>query len=365
MKVLMTTDAVGGVWTYALDLCAALGGHDVEVVLAVLGPAPAASRRRAAARLRNVRLHVHPCRLEWMPDATSDVESSGEWLLSLAAAEGVDLVHLGGYAHAALPWGRPVVVVAHSCVCTWWRAVHGTEAPAEWSAYRARVARGLAAATRVVAPTQAFLADFRQAHRCDVPASVIPNGRDPRAVRGDPLGERLPAVLGCGRLWDEAKAMASLDRVAEWLPWPTYLAGDPVAPDGRRFAARGAHLLGPLQAGVLAGWLGRAAIYAHPAVYEPFGLAPLEAALGGCALVLGDLPSLREVWGDAAVYVPPRDADALRAALCDLIASPERRRDLALAARRRVARYAPAPMAAAYHDTYAALLGGAGRRAVA
>ncbi len=31
-----------------------------------------------------------------------------------------------------------------------------------------------------------------------------------------------------------------------------------------------------------------------PARYEPFGLSVLEAALSGCALVLGDIPSLRE-----------------------------------------------------------------------
>lgn len=365
MKVLMTTDAVGGVWTHALELCAALAAHDVEVVLAVLGPPPDAARRRAAARLSNVRLHVLPCRLEWMRDAAADVVASGDWLRRLAVAERVELVHLGGYAHAALDWGLPVLVVAHSCVCTWWRAVHGTDPPVEWDAYRERVTRGLAAAARVVAPTQAFLDELRAAHRFDGAAVVIANGRSAEAVRGIPAAERMPAVLGCGRLWDEAKAMAALDRAAEWLPWPTYLAGDTVGPDGRAFLARAAHLLGPLPPGVLSGWLGRSAIYAHPALYEPFGLAPLEAALGGCALVLGDLPSQREVWGDAAVYVPPRDEEALRGALCELIASPDRRRDLAHAARQRAARYGSAAMAAAYRDTYVALRGGAGERAVA
>jgi hypothetical protein len=55
--------------------------------------------------------------------------------------------------------------------------------------------------------------------------------------------------------------------------------------------------LGPLEASELAGWMHRAAIYALPARYEPFGLSALEAAQAGCALVLGDLSSLREVWG--------------------------------------------------------------------
>ena len=49
MKILMTADAVGGVWTYALDLAVGLAPRGVEVVLAVLGPAPSPRQRAAAA----------------------------------------------------------------------------------------------------------------------------------------------------------------------------------------------------------------------------------------------------------------------------------------------------------------------------
>ena len=54
MHVLMTTDAVGGVWTYSLTLARALGARGVGVTLAVVGPEPSAAqvaevhRRRAA-----------------------------------------------------------------------------------------------------------------------------------------------------------------------------------------------------------------------------------------------------------------------------------------------------------------------------
>ena len=53
----------------------------------------------------------------------------------------------------ALPWHAPVVVVAHSCVRSWWRAVKGEGAPERLEAYRAAVAAGLAAARMVIAPT--------------------------------------------------------------------------------------------------------------------------------------------------------------------------------------------------------------------
>src|SRR5262249_9167451 len=69
-RVLMTTDAVGGVWTYALALSRALGRAGVAVDLAVTGPPPGAGQRRAAAAIASVELHVCPNapRLEWMDE---------------------------------------------------------------------------------------------------------------------------------------------------------------------------------------------------------------------------------------------------------------------------------------------------------
>jgi glycosyltransferase involved in cell wall biosynthesis len=88
--------------------------------------------------------------------------------------------------------------------------------------------------------------------------------------------------------------------------------------------------------------------------YEPFGLAPLEAAARGCALLLSDVPSFREIWGDAARYC--RSAADLRAALLDLAAGAPPARQ---AARQRAARYTIARTAAAYARLYARL--GVGR----
>jgi glycosyltransferase involved in cell wall biosynthesis len=103
---------------------------------------------------------------------------------------------------------------------------------------------------------------------------------------------------------------------------------------------------------VLAAWAARAAIYALPARYEPFGLSIVEAALAGCALVIGDLDTLREIWGDAAAYVPPGDPDVLAATLKALIADPVRRRGLAAASRTRALALTPARMAQAYRTLY-------------
>jgi glycogen(starch) synthase len=114
-------------------------------------------------------------------------------------------------------------------------------------------------------------------------------------------------------------------------------------------------MLGRLASHELADWYSRAAIYALPARYEPFGLSALEAAHSGCALVLGDIPSLREIWGDAAVFVPPGDSQALEHAIRELIADPARRQAAADAAYEHAMRYTPRRMGDRYLDAYASV----------
>jgi glycogen(starch) synthase len=115
--------------------------------------------------------------------------------------------------------------------------------------------------------------------------------------------------------------------------------------------------LGRLSACEMAAWMGRAAIYALPARYEPFGLSILEAALAGCALVLGDIRSLREIWGDAAIYVPPDNRRALASAIETLIEDSESRQELATRAQSRGRELTPRRMANGYYTAYRDLVG--------
>jgi glycogen synthase len=354
-RVLMTADAVGGVWPYAVDLGRAYCARGVGVTLAVMGPEPTAAQR-ASARQAGLDVVHRPGRLEWMPDSWADVDLAGEWLLGLAARTRPDLVHLNGYAHAVLPWQVPAIVVAHSCVRTWWRAVHGSEAPAEWTIYTQRVRAGLHAAARVVAPSRAMLRGLREEYGRAFTGQVIPNGSSRLAGTGG-TPRKAPYVLASGRLWDEAKNIAAVCEVAASLPWPTCVAGDAVHPCGGRFDGRGAvRLLGHLSPAEMGRWLQRAAIFVSPARYEPFGLGVLEAAAAECALVLGDIPSLRENWEGAAVFVPPDDRAALQRAVTRLAADRVWRVRLATAARARARHFTVDAMAGRYLRLYRHLL---------
>src|SRR5690606_871916 len=101
-------------------------------------------------------------------------------------------------------------------------------------------------------------------------------------------------IITAGRLWDQAKNIAILEKAAGAIRWPILAAGDAENPNGGVAEFKNLHLLGQLSDMEIADRLARASIFALPARYEPFGLCALEAALAGCALVLGDIPSLRE-----------------------------------------------------------------------
>jgi glycosyltransferase involved in cell wall biosynthesis len=358
-RVLMTADAVGGVWDYALELTTALASRGVAVTLATMGPRPTSTQRAALRDLPNTTVVESDYSLEWMTDADGDVDAAGEWLLALARDCGAELVHLNGYAHAALPWPMPALVVAHSCVWSWWSAVHGGSPPAEWRAYHDRVRRGIAAASAIAAPSAAMLRALA-AHYGPCDGTVIPNGRCP--VRFRPAAKE-PFIFAAGRVWDPAKNLAALSAAASRVEWPIVVAGDTTGPDGAAHVPRGVTALGRIGPLEMRDRLGRASIYAMPAKYEPFGLSILEAALSGCALVVGDIPSLREHWDGAALFVAPGDRDALAAALAGLIADGPRRERWGRRARVRGMEFTATRMADAYERLYAGMRAGAARPA--
>lgn len=359
-RVLMTADAVGGVWQYALELGRGLCRGGTRVVLAVMGPEPTPDQVAAAATIEGLSLRHRPYRLEWMRGCERDLADAALWLADLEAEFAPDIVHINGYAHATGSWRAPGVVVCHSCVTTWWRAVHGCAAPADWQAYQERVGQGLRAADLLVAPTRAFLEDLLRTYGVGAASTVIHNGR------GAPFGlqaPKEPIVISCGRAWDTAKGIDSLAGIAQHLSWPVYLAGETRSPDGGSLLpTSGIGSLGRLEEDALAQWLARASVFALPARYEPFGLSVLEAALSGCALVLGDIATLKELWDGAALFVDPNDQATLEETLSRLIEDEAFRRAMAVRALRRAQRYRPETMVVGYLRAYQAAGGGEGQR---
>jgi len=352
LRVLMTTDTLGGVWTYTLELARALADR-AQISLATMG-APLTESQRAAVAELGIQVCESSFRLEWMDNAWNEVAAAGDWLLDLEARLRPHIVHLNGFSHGSLPWRAPTIIVGHSCVCSWWEAVHGRSAPPEWNTYRDTVAGGLRAASLIVAPTRAMRDTLDRLYGPLDDARVVYNGLD---AAGFAPAAKDPVILSVGQLWDQAKNVSKLAEIAYRLPWPVYVAGDCRSPDDRELKMQNVRALGRLDRSEIAGWMSRAAIYVLPARYEPFGLSVLEAAASGCALVVGDIPSLRELWADAAVYVAPDDTETLCDALELLINDKSARNASAQRAMKRAARFSLERMAGEYWDIYSELAG--------
>ena len=345
-RVLMTADTVGGVWTYAVDLVSELNKRGVEVALATMGPLPDRAQRQRVASMRNVELFESSYKLEWMEEPWEEVEEAGEWILELEILTHPDIVHLNSFVHGSLPWHAPVVITGHSCVYSWYEYVKKCEPPVTWEYYRSRVAEGLRSADFVVAPSLSMFRALQRHYGVSVSGGVIYNGR---SAEGFAPSCKEPFLFTAGRVWDQGKNIGLLEKCTPHLQWPLLVAGDCGSYD---MGAPNMELLGKISSAEIARYMSRASIFVLPSRYEPFGLSVLEAAISGCALVLGDIDSLREIWEDGALYVPSDDADSITGTLRELISHPSLRAQYAERAQERASQFTLNRMAEEYFRLY-------------
>jgi glycosyltransferase involved in cell wall biosynthesis len=208
---------------------------------------------------------------------------------------------------------------------SWNLTVRGAQLEGRWAEWYRRVVReGLAGADLLVAPSRWMLQSFERCYG-ELPNSrVIYNGRTPELFSGNP--EKQNYAASAGRLWDDGKHSSLLMELGS-PPLPILVAGA-MALEGEPASARPEQFVelrrealaaaepsvqcaGELSEIEMRELLAQASIYIATSKYEPFGLAPLEAALSRCAIVANDIPSLREVWEDAALYFRKDDARSL------------------------------------------------------
>jgi glycogen synthase len=318
MRVLMTTDTVGGVWTYTRELATSLLQRGCTVILISMGGLPDPAQRLWVEQTSghwplNFRYLLSDFKLEWMQDGGSCYEDSKSFLLQCTKAFEADFLHSNQFCYGALPLEIPKLVVAHSDVHSWAEACDvAALTPSPWlNAYDAVVGAGIEGADAIVAPTR-WMAD--QIARFYGPISeieVIANGRSLPGLRKSP---RQMQAVTCGRLWDKAKNVQLLGQFPP--PLPIKVAGDLLGPESSQYAEMPTVTsLGKLSEAELFQLFEESAIYIVTSCYEPFGLGAVEAALCGCAIVANDIPSMREVWGSNAIYFERNNAGSLRGVL--------------------------------------------------
>jgi glycosyltransferase involved in cell wall biosynthesis len=356
MHVLITTDTVGGIWTYTQELVKALIGRGNAVTLVSVGKLPKPDQTSWAQSFDELDYRPTDYRLEWMEVAQRDIEESRSYLEMVVREVKPDILHLNQYCYSDVAPGIPRIVVAHSDVVSWWVAVHGRE-PDEspwirW--YRETVTRGLDHADVVVAPSQWMLDQVWTYYTHARAGQVIYNGRDPDLFGGSSPKENF--VLTAGRLWDEGKQVALLVEGQQAVP--IHIAGSLEHPHransgSEKSASTNVHFIGEQSQEQMQQWFSRAGIYAATSCYEPFGLAPLEAALSQCALVANDTPTFHEIWEDTAMYFRRNDPGDLTALIRKLARDEGlRRRSGTRAYERACERYTTEKMVDQYERLY-------------
>lgn len=318
MKVLISTDNIGGVWTYTLNLAEGLRNRGVDVFIAVTGNVLTPEQQYM---IKSFSYEVIPTRQEWMSNPWEDIDKTIIRLNVLSRLVHPDVIHLNSFSYNSQEWKKPVIVVAHSCVLSWWNEVLNESPPSEWNRYIDKVSFGINNADIVVAPSYTMLNYVKKFYAPAV-ATVIYNGLNPEDYQ---TSEKENFVFSMGRLWDKAKNIRLIIDAAENIDSEIYIAGDR-ADEMNTAIPSNIHFTGYLNPPQVRDYLSKAAIYALPVKYEPFGYTFLEAAMSGCALVTGDIQSMREIWSDGAIYSKTDDGRMLACCINMLLHNGELRK---------------------------------------
>lgn len=314
MHVLITTDTVGGVWTYTRELVTGLAVDGHTITLVSFGKLPSPDQTLWLRPLPAVDYRPTEYYLEWMEVAARDIEESRRYLELLVREVRPDVLHFSQYCYGDLDIDVPRIVVAHSDVISWWVAVHGYEPDnTPWmQQYRERVTSGLRAADLVIAPSHWMLNAVTRHYLHPEHGAVIYNGRSPELFDCDQ--KKQDVVLSVGRLWDEGKHASLLLQAAP--PFATKIIGWFHEPGREKKVLQDSppnlEFCGPKSQDELRMLYAQSAIYVATSRYEPFGLSPVEAAFSRCALVMNDIPVFHELWGEAATYFRKDDPADLK-----------------------------------------------------
>ena len=323
MHVLVTSDTLSGAWTYTRELVTGLVTRGVRVTLVSFGEIPMPSQTAWMDTLHGLDYHPTAFRLEWMQEVEQDLPDSSRFLTDLVRDVRPDVLHLNQFCYGDLPVDVPRVVMALGDLTTWSEAVQGhSPRPSRWfKSYRERIQRGIAGADAIVAPSEWMLDRIHHRYGGSRRDQVIYPGRNP--IFFNPYVDKEDSVLAVGRLVDAGRQVFLLTQHVH--PLSVCIVGAehtvatpdiPIRADVKvAIAPMSVAIRGPQTESQLRGLYSRSSIYAATARYEPLAMSPLDAAFSRCAIIANDIPSFREIWGDAALYFRTNDAASLAEAI--------------------------------------------------
>jgi glycosyltransferase involved in cell wall biosynthesis len=268
----------------------------------------------------------------------------------------LDLVHFPHF-NVPLLYSKPFVVTIHDLTHTKFPGRKKSHIPHR-IAYNLVLINAIKTAKKIIAVSQATKKEILE-HFAGIPTDKIQvvyegssefysmtNKDDAMALLSKKFGLSKPFLLYVG-VWRRYKNLPALaqafDRLAEQFDYDLVLAGepDPFYPEIQAQVMGIKHrdrirALGRVSEVDLKNLYNAAALTVMPSLHEGFGLPLLESAARGTGVACSDIPTLREVMGQAAEYFDPTNLDNIVDVLAGLLSNPLRMEELANLALNRV-----------------------------
>lgn len=338
----MTSDAQGPLWEDTLVLMRGLQKLNIDVALATLGRPLRLDQRREALPLKNLQIYEQPLSLNPSLWTIDSLNKAGDRITSLAKQITPGLIHLNHPSLAPLSWHSPAtprVVTGHWELLNRRIAVKNdcdTKELEEWNHCDLQTARGFQSSDLVIASSKALLTELEKTFGPFKRSQVIANGRDTQtssqSVQLSEASSPSSFILTSLASEEGVEDLTTYHFLKSHLDWPICFVDPETDLNRSEFRSQ----------------LSKAPLYCLPATRNTSGTSVLEAALSGCALVLGETPSLLETWKQAALFADAHHPDSILHQLHFLIKNPEQRAEMAQRARAR-ARFLSSKRTATFH----------------
>ena len=365
MKILMLNyeypPVGGGGATVTAQLCKHLVqlGHQVDIVTMRYKNLPVNETIDGIRiyRFPSYRSRADICRT---PEMTTYLLGAWRPALKLAQQNQYDIIH----AHFIIPTGPLARHIKKYTDTPYIVTCHGSDVPG-YNPDRFDLAHKLLmpwwkklvrSADRLTSPSRA-LSDLIKTHCPDLDIDIIPNGYEITSFNTERQREK--RILLCSRLLPRKGFQYVIEAVRDLtLDWQVDIVGD--GPYMNSLQEMAKHSKTPI---VFHGWIDRSdpkfselyetsSIFVFPSEMENFPAVLLEAMNAGLAMITSTAGGCPEVVGNAGLLVEPKNPEAIRLQLLELIESPQKRRALSTAALQQVQQFSWKTVAKHYLDLY-------------
>jgi glycogen(starch) synthase len=341
--ILMTSDVTTSEWNYSVEISRALSRHNMRVSLATTGGPLTKEQRREAARVPGLAIYDGGLNPGRPFTSQKDIADARSFLLTLEDRLSPDIVQLNGFGFGAAAFKSPVLLSLHSGVSSLLGDLE------ERTRSRSEIKSILDSAELVVVPTFANLVLLKEIYNFTTSTKVIPHFRRTSDYCAIAKQKFIYSSGSHSRVSDVVDAM---ETAASEMNWPVVLDPGPIPSNKATQLSFAGRAQGRLAAANVAQQLSKAAIYCLPTANDLSDVPVLEGALSRCALVVCDLPNLRENWNNCALFVPADDHNALKQSLHLLMVDGGLREDLSLRAYDRAKEFSPERCIDDYLDAY-------------